>query len=111
MPSSGDCEVVVERVLLETEALQFDTEMAAPVEMMDANWHRSEQLHRECEWKQGDAAGVDTGRNRNPPPVGRVSAVSDARSKSFLRRRTLEGRSRLPLVGDQQYSWHDQISP
>jgi hypothetical protein len=41
MPSSGDCEVAVERALLETEALQFDSEMAAPVEMMDANWHRS----------------------------------------------------------------------
>ncbi len=73
MPSSGDCEVAVERALLETEAHQFDSEMAAPVIMKDAKRHRSEQLHRECEWKQGDAAGVNKGRNRNRPPVGRPS--------------------------------------
>src|SRR5580658_8975093 len=30
-PSSGDCEVAAERALLETEATQFDAEMAAPV--------------------------------------------------------------------------------
>ena len=83
MPSSGDCEVTVERPLLETEARQFDTEMAAPVSMKDANRHRSQQLHRECEWKQGDAAGVNTGSNRNRPPVGRRWAVRTARSKNL----------------------------
>jgi hypothetical protein len=79
MPSSGDCEVAVERALLETEAHQFDTEMAAPVIRKDAKWHRSEQLHRECEWKQGDAAGAN---------VGRAGIC-------------------LPLVGDRQYGSHD----
>ena len=88
MPSSGDCEVAVERALLETEARQFDTEMAAPVIRKDAKRHRSEPLQRECEWKQGDAAGVKRGEGRQLPPVGRRWAVSVARSKNL----SLEGR-------------------
>lgn len=81
MPSSGDCEVAVERVLLETEAHQFDTEMAAPVIMKDANRHRSQPLHPECEWKQGDCGG---GEIQGGTGIG------------------------LPLVGDGQYRTYDQ---
>jgi hypothetical protein len=45
----------------ETEIIQFDTEMAAPVlRNEDTNWHRSEQLHKECEWKQGVSAVEET---------------------------------------------------
>ena len=33
--------------------------MAAPVEIEDANWHRSKQLHKECGWKHGDSAIVN----------------------------------------------------
>jgi hypothetical protein len=80
MPSSGDCELAVERPLLETEARQFDTEMAAPVIRKDAKRHRSEQLQPECEWKQGDAAGV----NKGGTGIG------------------------LPLVGGRQCGSHDQ---
>jgi hypothetical protein len=51
---SGDCEVAAERGLAATEAVQFDSEMAAPVlRNVDPNWHRSGLLHQECEWKQG----------------------------------------------------------
>jgi hypothetical protein len=84
MPSSGDCEGAVERAFLEAEAHQFDTEMAAPVIMKDAKRHRSQQLQRECEWKQGDTAGANTGRNRNQPPVGRRWAVLMHDQKTFL---------------------------
>ena len=28
-----------------------------PLSIEKANWHRSKQLHSECEWKQGDSAG------------------------------------------------------
>ena len=48
--------------------------MAAPVEIEDPNWHRSETLQKECEWKQGDSAGVNLGRTRKYwrlPLVGR----------------------------------------
>jgi hypothetical protein len=38
------------------EAVQFDTEMAAPVEIEDPKWHRSEGSHEECGWKQGESA-------------------------------------------------------
>jgi len=38
------------------EAIQFDTEMAAPVEIKDPNWHRSGSSLEECEWKQGESA-------------------------------------------------------
>jgi hypothetical protein len=51
--------------------------MAAPVEIEDANWHRSKQLHKECGWKRGDSAIVNL--------------ENGARSLA-----------RLPLVGDQQ---------
>lgn len=43
---------------------EFDTEMAAPVEIEDPNWHRSKPLLKECEWKQGDSAAVNLGRTR-----------------------------------------------
>ena len=69
MPSSGDCEVAVERAVLETDTHQFDTEMAAPVIMKDAKRHRSQPLQRECEWKQGDTAGGNTGRTRIGLPL------------------------------------------
>jgi hypothetical protein len=33
--------------------------MAAPEHNIeDPNWHRSELLHKECEWKQGESAVV-----------------------------------------------------
>jgi len=44
------------RTLLAREAVQFGSEMAAPVDIKDANWHRSKQLHKECGWKRGDSA-------------------------------------------------------
>lgn len=84
MPSSGDCEVAVERAVLETEAHQFDTEMAAPVIMKDAKRHRSQPLQRECEWKQGDTAG---GENReDPESASRWSAMGrlEVRSKNLF---------------------------
>jgi len=37
--------------------------MAAPVEIEDANWHRSKQLHKECGWKRGDSAMVNPDRD------------------------------------------------
>jgi len=64
-------------------ARQVDTEMAAPVPWIeDPNWHRSEQLHQECEWKQGESA-----RGRKNPSLEKEDG------------RTLW---RLPLVGDRQ---------
>jgi hypothetical protein len=30
--------------------------MAAPVEIEDPKWHRSEGSIKECEWKQGESA-------------------------------------------------------
>jgi hypothetical protein len=111
MPSSGDCEVTVERPLLETEMRQFDCEMAAPVIMKDANRHRSQPLQPECEWKQGDCGG---GKYREEPEsASRWSAMGslDSRSKkTFPRRKVNGGGSRLPLVGDQPYRRHDQMN-
>jgi hypothetical protein len=74
MPSSGDCEVAVERVLLETEAHQFDAETAAPVIMKDANRHRSQPLHPECERKQGDCGGGEY--REEPESAPRWSAIN-----------------------------------
>jgi len=37
--------------------------MAAPVEIEDANWHRSKQLHKECGWKRGDSANANLGKD------------------------------------------------
>src|SRR5215471_7089947 len=62
---------------------QFDSEIAAPaLKIKDPNWHRSHELHQECEWKQGDG-GCEQNR---------------------------EGRKfkRLPLVGVHPCGWHDQ---
>ena len=57
-PGSGDCERAAERGSPATETIQFGTEMAAPVfRNVDPNWHRSDWLHKECEWKQGVPAG------------------------------------------------------
>ena len=39
--SSGDCATDQERRLLATEVVQFDSEMAAPVEIEDTSRHRS----------------------------------------------------------------------
>jgi hypothetical protein len=104
MPSSGDCEVTVERPLLETEMRQFDCEMAAPVIMKDANRHRSQPLHPECEWKQGDCGG---GKYREEPEsASRWSAMGSIGrtiKKPFLEGRSIEVGSRLPLVADQPY--------
>jgi hypothetical protein len=60
-----------------SEAFQFGSEMAAPVEIEDANWHRSKQLHKECGWKRGDSAIVnfENGARSFAPPVGRRSAI------------------------------------
>ena len=88
MPSSGDCEVAAERALLETAAHQFDTEMAAPVFIKDANRHRSQQLHRECEWKQGDAAGVK--HREEPESASRWSAMGS--TGRTIQKPFLEGR-------------------
>jgi hypothetical protein len=63
-PSSGDCAVVAERAS-GNRGLQFDSEIAAPVEIENPNWHRSKPLHSECGWKQGESAvgrwGKDAG--------------------------------------------------
>src|ERR1700719_887982 len=67
MPSSGDCEVAVERVLLNTEPHQLHAEIAARVIMKDAKRHRSQPLHPECEWKQGDCGG---GEYKEEPESG-----------------------------------------
>lgn len=97
MPSSGDCEVAVERAVLETEAHQFDAEMAAPVIRKDAKWHRSQPLQRECEWKQGDTAGVHTGRTRIGLPL-----VGDEPSGRTIKKPFLEGRC---LGADRASRW------
>ena len=59
-----------------------------PFRIEDPNWHRSKQLHRECEWKQGDSA----------------------RERKIFLRNTEGGRTlrRLPLVGGHLFRWHDQ---
>jgi hypothetical protein len=104
MPSSGDCVLAVERALLETEVHQFDTEMAAPVIMKNANRHRSQQLHPECEWKQGDCGGGEY--REEPESASRWSGmgtIERTTKKPFLEGRSIEGGSRLPLVGDQPY--------
>jgi hypothetical protein len=36
-------------------AVQFDCELASPVEIEDPNWHRSQQLHKECGWRRDDS--------------------------------------------------------
>src|ERR1700721_625217 len=54
-----------------------------PFRIEDPNWHRSEQLHRECEWKQGDSAVGEYGKDMQMrPPVGRRSPFSVARPES-----------------------------
>jgi len=73
-PSSGDCEVAAERALLETEVAEFGSEMAAPVEIEDPNWHRSEPLLKECEWKQGDSAASRSGKDAG---IGRLPSVGN----------------------------------
>jgi hypothetical protein len=55
---------------LATEAVQFGSEMAAPVEIDDANWHRSKQLHKECGWKRDDSTIVKLRKERGNPLVG-----------------------------------------
>jgi hypothetical protein len=50
--------------------------MAAPVEIEDANWHRSKQLQRECGWKRGDSAMVKFGKGRDNLRATRWSAIS-----------------------------------
>src|SRR5258707_1195293 len=84
-PSSGDCEVAAERTLPETGTFQFGTEMAAPdFKIENTNWHRSVQLHQECEWKQGESAdGFRKDAQFFAPPVGRGSLFSVPRSKTF----------------------------
>ena len=64
-PSSGDCEVAAERSESWNRDVQFGTEMAAPVEIEDTNWHRS-KAPSECEWKQGDRRGR-VARTRRAP--------------------------------------------
>jgi hypothetical protein len=88
MPSSGDCEVAVERPLLETGARQFDTEMAAPVILKDANRHRSQQLHQECAWKQGDCGGGE--HREEPESASRRSAMGSI--GRTIKKPSLEGR-------------------
>ena len=57
-----------------------------PFEIEDTNWHRSEQLHQECEWKQGESAVWKSGEGREvaAPPFGRRSALSVTRPKTAL---------------------------
>jgi len=74
--SSGDCGDGDERTLLATEAVQFGSEMAAPLEIEDANWHRSEQLHKECGWKRGDSTIVKLRKGRENRRASRWSAIS-----------------------------------
>ena len=56
----------------------FSSEIAAPVQIEDANWHEGKCLHQECRWKRGDPAIVKFGdeRESGAPPVGRRSTVS-----------------------------------
>jgi hypothetical protein len=63
------------------EAIQFGSEMAAPVEIEDTSWHRSRKLHYECGWKRGD------------------SAIMNARAGRKI--------VRLPLVGGRIFRAHD----
>lgn len=104
MPSSGDCEFAVERPLRNGEACQFDCEMAAPVLIENANWHRSLELPQECEWKQGDSAGCVGRAGMRLPLVGDAQSATPA-PKTFLRRKHRRGAAASrwsaihPLVG------------
>ena len=75
-----------------------------PLVMKDANRHRSQPLHPECEWKQGDCGG---GKYREEPEsASRWSAMGSIGrtiKKPFLEGRSIEVGSRLPLVADQPY--------
>jgi hypothetical protein len=50
--------------------------MAAPVEIEDANWHRSQQLHKECGWKRDDSTMVKLRKERGNLCASRWSAIS-----------------------------------
>jgi hypothetical protein len=51
--------------------------MAAPVEIEDANWHRSKQLHKECGWKHGDSAIVNLEKDAKNLRASRCAAISN----------------------------------
>jgi hypothetical protein len=59
-----------------SQGVQFGSEMAAPFQIEDASWHRSNGSIEECGWKRGDSAMVIQvyGKNAYAPPVGRRSA-------------------------------------
>jgi len=76
----------VERKLFGSEKVQFDTEMAAPVQRMRTpDGTGAVRSAKECEWKQG--------------------VFGDGNEKSG--ERTAQMR-RLPLVGDHRLRWHEQ---
>jgi hypothetical protein len=104
-PSSGDCEVAAERSWAGQGLGQFGTEMAAPMTTKNPNWHGSEPLQEECEWKQGESAVCDAGdiwegsdeKSDEPldaleraeeweaPQAGRRSAVAVTPAKGYPR--------------------------
>jgi hypothetical protein len=81
-----------------------------PFEIENPNWHRSEPLLRECEWKQGDSAVVNWEERANTaPPVGRrFESTSDTTKKNFLRRRELEVHSASRWSALRWYSRTDK---
>src|SRR5260370_9374937 len=62
--------------------------MAAPVEIEDANWHRSKQLNKECGWKRGDSAMVK-------PRWGRRWRERRIDSKAGIHRKEEKKKNRL----------------
>ena len=56
--------------------MQFGSEMAAPVEIEDPNWHRSKPLHKECGWKRDDSTVVKLRKQRRSLCASRWSAIS-----------------------------------
>jgi hypothetical protein len=84
--------------------------MAAPVEIENPNWHRSELLLYECEWKQGNLGIVNREGRRK---YGTFSLARDrwypaTRSEKLSKKEVAEDAQRLPLVGIQVCSVSDQ---
>ena len=90
-----------------TETVQFGSEMAAPVfRNVDPNWHRSDLLHKECEWKQGVPAAYQI-RQANKEDAVAPLARSTLR---VSRLQNLPGKANatgicLPPVGRQPGLW------
>ena len=80
---------------------ESDTEMAAPADIDNTNWHRSVDSIKSANGSMANRRKSKTGTERNGvPPVGRRPEVWRRPGfQSFLRRRSQPAVVRLPLVG------------